>query len=282
MSTTTPPDTLRTAHATEDGAGVKIHRIQDFSGGLDPFLMLDELKSSQREDYIGGFPPHPHRGFETITYLIHGGLTHQDSMGNQGKVEAGEAQWMSAGRGVIHSEMPLLDADGLHGFQAWVNLPAQRKMDTPRYRDIRRAEMGRCSAPGLQLTAIAGPWVGNFGAVDGPLAALGADAAMADVRLDAGHSLQLILEPDQRLLAYVYAGQVGADVESGRLLVWVNQTNVQIHSPTGCGLLLLRGTPLREPISHRGPFVMNSAEEIEQAFADYSAGRLATPPSSVL
>jgi quercetin 2,3-dioxygenase len=279
--TTTRPDSMRTAEPTQDGAGVKIRRIHDFSGRLDPFLMLDELKASASEDYIGGFPPHPHRGFETLTYLIHGGLTHEDSMGNRGEVHAGEAQWMSAGRGVIHSEMPLRDTDGLHGFQVWVNLPARRKMDAPRYRDVHAAEMITVSGEGVTLKAIAGSWQVDFGNAQGPLPQIGEDAAMADVRVAAGGRLAVKTAPEERLLAYIYDGALGETLATGRMAVWAGHDTVELASRDGASLLLFRGTPLREPISHHGPFVMNSAEEIQQAVEDYRAGRLATPPATV-
>lgn len=278
---TTRPEAIRTAVPTQDGAGVKIRRINDFTGRLDPFLLLDELKASAREDYIGGFPPHPHRGFETLTYLIHGGVTHEDSMGNRGEVHAGEAQWMSAGRGVIHSEMPLLDSDGLHGFQVWINLPAARKMDPPRYRDIRAAEMVTEKGDGTTLKAIAGPWNTSTGRVEGPLARLGDDAAMADVGMEPGARLIVELEPGARLIAYVYSGSLGDGLDAARLGVWSGQTRVELASSEGARLLLLRGHPLGEPIRHHGPFVMNTDAEIRQAIADFEAGRLATPPASV-
>lgn len=279
--TTTRPDSIRNAEPTQDGAGVKIRRIHDFSGGLDPFLMLDELKASAREDYIGGFPPHPHRGFETLTYLIHGGLTHEDSMGNRGEVHAGEAQWMSAGRGVIHSEMPLRDSDGLHGFQAWVNLPARRKMDAPRYRDVRADEMVTVSNGDVTLKVIAGTWNGSLGNVQGPLPQIGDDAAMADVQIGSGATLVVGMMPEERLLAYVYQGSLGETLTAGRMAVWSGHDRVELTARENSRVLLFRGTPLQEPISHHGPFVMNSAEEIEQAVEDYRAGRLATPPASV-
>lgn len=278
---TTQPDTIITAQPTEDGAGVKIRRINDFTGRLDPFLLLDELKASAREDYIGGFPPHPHRGFETLTYLIHGGVTHEDSMGNRGEVHAGEAQWMSAGRGVIHSEMPLLDSDGLHGFQVWINLPATRKMDPPRYRDIRIAEMVTAERDGVMLMAIAGTWNTSTGRIEGPLAQLGDDAAMADVSLDSGASLTVEIDPGARLIAYVFGGSLGAGLNMGRMGVWSEQPRVELTASGSARLLLLRGQPLREPIRHHGPFVMNTDTEIRQAIADFEAGRLATPPASV-
>lgn len=281
MATTTP-DAMHTAAPTEDGDGVKIQRIHDFNGRLDPFLLLDELKASAREDYIGGFPPHPHRGFETLTYLIHGGLSHEDSMGNRGEVHAGEAQWMSAGRGVIHSEMPLRDSDGLHGFQLWVNLPASRKMDAPRYRDVHATEMVTSDRDGVTLKAIAGSWTGDFGSVEGPLPGIGDGAAMADVRMAPGAHLAISMNAGERLLAYVYTGSLSETLTMGRMGVWSDQKRVEMNAQEDVSLLLFRGTPLREPISHHGPFVMNTAEEIEQAVEDYRAGRLATPPESVV
>lgn len=278
---TTQPETTHAAQPTQDGAGVRIRRINDFTGGLDPFLLLDELKASAREDYIGGFPPHPHRGFETLTYLVHGGLTHEDSMGNRGEVHAGEAQWMSAGRGVIHSEMPLLDSDGLHGFQIWINLPAARKMDAPRYRDVRADEIVTAGADGVTFRAIAGAWSTGIGRVTGPLQQLGEDAALADVRLEPGAGLALELDPGDRLIAYVHHGSLGDGLESGRMAVWSGRTQVDLAASGGASVLLLRGRPLGEPIVHYGPFVMNTFQEIRQAVADYEAGRLASPPASV-
>ncbi|MFO8152053.1 pirin family protein [Thioalkalivibrio sp.] len=278
---TTTPEAILTAAPTEDGDGVKIQRIHDFNGRLDPFLLLDELKASAREDYIGGFPPHPHRGFETLTYLIHGGLTHEDSMGNRGEVHAGEAQWMSAGRGVIHSEMPLRDSEGLHGFQVWVNLPAARKMDAPRYRDVHATEMVTSDRDGVTLKAIAGSWIGGFGTVEGPLPGIGDGAAMADVGLVPDATLAIEMKAGERLLAYVYEGSLSETLTEGRMAVWSDQDRVEMTARDGASLLLFRGMPLREPISHHGPFVMNTAEEIEQAVEDYRAGRLATPPESV-
>lgn len=267
---------VRKAQPTQDGAGVKIRRIHDFGAGMDPFLMLDELKASAQEDYIGGFPPHPHRGFETLTYLLHGGLTHEDSMGNKGEVHAGDAQWMSAGRGVIHSEMPLTDSDGLHGFQVWINLPSHRKMDEPQYKDLRHAEMGRLEWAGGQLKAIAGSWQTSQGQVEGGLPQLGESACMADLRLQAGQKLTLTLKPGQLLQAYVYQGRLEEGLEAGSLGSFQpdQQGQILLSAQNDLGLLLLTGPALKEPIAHYGPFVMNSEEEIQQAVSDYQTGQL--------
>ena len=150
---------LRQARPAMDGDGVKIARVSGMRhAGMDPILLLDELRSEQREDFAGGFPPHPHRGMQTLTYMRKGGIVHEDSEGNRGEIRGGGAQWMSAGSGIIHSEMPTPDSDGFHGFQLWVNLPAARKMEAPRYRDIPAEELAEATGPGFQLAAIAGDW----------------------------------------------------------------------------------------------------------------------------
>ncbi|SFX25300.1 pirin family protein [Marinospirillum alkaliphilum] len=278
MNQLTTPRNLRNAQPTQDGAGVKIRRIHDFGGGMDPFLMLDELKASAREDYIGGFPPHPHRGFETLTYILHGGLTHEDSMGNRGEVHAGDAQWMSAAHGVIHSEMPLLDSDGLHGFQIWINLPSHRKMQAPQYRDLRDAEMGHLHWESGHLKAIAGHWQTSAGEASSDLPQVGEQAALADLQLKAGASLTLQQPEGRSVHAYVYQGDLAQGVRSGQLASFMPE-NGQVILQAGdadTGVLLLTGPALREPIAHYGPFVMNTPAEIQQAFQDYQTGQLTT------
>ena len=273
------------AQPTQDGAGVKIRRVHHFGGRLDPFLMLDELKASNEEDYIGGFPPHPHRGFETLTYLIHGGLTHEDSMGNRGEVHAGEAQWMSAGNGVIHSEMPLTDQQGLHGFQAWINLPARRKRDQPQYRDLKVSQMGQLKLAHWQFKAIAGQWSVDKTSVQSQQHQLGEAASMADAQLEAQSQLTLQLPAGERLLIYVYQGQLNAALQAGQLGVIdpsEEARHLDLHSGTEeSGFLLLRGKPLNEPIAHYGPFVMNNEAEIQQAIHDYQTGQLTQQPSDI-
>jgi len=182
---------------------------------------------------------------------------------------------------VIHSEMPLRDSDGLHGFQLWVNLPGRRKMDMPRYRDVHAEEMVTASGDGASFKAIAGSWNGSFGTVQGPLPQIGEDAAMADVQIAAGTTLTIEMNREERLLAYVYQGSLEDTPTMGQMAVWSGQERVQLTSQEGASLLLFRGTPLEEPISHHGPFVMNSEEEIQQAVDDYRTGRLATPPASI-
>lgn len=279
--TPTPPDTVKTSHPTQDGAGVKIRRIHDFAGGLDPFLMLDELKATAGEDPGGGFPPHPHRGFETLTYLVHGTLTHEDSMGNRGRIEAGEAQWLSAGRGVIHSEMPEPDAEGLHGFQLWVNLPARRKMDRPRYRDVHNDAMRHLPEDDdpLRFKAIAGSWQTSAGDTEGPLPQIGEGAAMADLALPAGYRLSLAVQLEDRVLAHVFEGEL-IGLATGQMGIWHGHTQIHLIAQHDARVLLFKGRPLDEPIAHYGPFVMNTSEELEQAISDYQSGQLAAEPTS--
>lgn len=273
--------TVRTAEPTQDGAGVKIRRINDFNGQLDPFLMVDELKSNVKDDYIGGFPPHPHRGFETLTYLLHGGLQHRDSEGHQGGVGSGGAQWMRAGRGVVHSEMPTTDSNGLHGFQVWINLPAKLKMSAPTYRDLQGDDIPELAFPGGKARLIADHWTFNGQEGRGALATLGDGAGMADLRIDAGATVRIELPADYRLLGYVYAGNVrvadGQTFPDGQLLVIPQTTQtIELSGKDNVGMLLLAGRALGEPIAHRGPFVMNTQVEIQQAMEDYQSGRMGT------
>lgn len=275
---------IRYAQPTEDGAGVKIRRISEFTGKIDPFLMVDELKSSIKDDYIGGFPPHPHRGFETLTYLLHGGLSHRDSEGHQGGVSRGGAQWMRAGSGVVHSEMPTTDSDGLHGFQVWINLPAALKMSTPAYRDVQSSEIPQVTFTGGSARLIADHWQFNETSGEGAMSTLGDGAGMADLSLDAGATVEIKLPEGYRLMAYVYGGDVSAlrqdageqgKAKNGGLMVFDRGDQiVTLHSETASGLLLLSGKPLDEPIAHRGPFVMNTTAEVEQSMLDYQSGAM--------
>jgi redox-sensitive bicupin YhaK (pirin superfamily) len=276
---------VRFARPTEDGAGVKIRRINEFTGALDPFLMVDELKSDQKDDYIGGFPPHPHRGFETLTYLLHGGLNHRDSEGHHGGVARGGAQWMRAGSGVLHSEMPTTDSDGLHGFQVWINLPAHLKMSKPAYRDVQTDEIPTINFKGGHARIIADHWQFNGGQAQGALPTLGDGAGMAQLQIDTGATVRVQLPSGYRLLAYVFEGSVRAThssqtqpsqhYESGALLSFpIGTETIDLHSESGAGLLLLSGKPLHEPIAHRGPFVMNTEAEITQAIHDYQSGAM--------
>ncbi|MCE8019342.1 pirin family protein [Halomonas sp. MCCC 1A11036] len=263
------------SHPSQDGDGVHIQRIHRFDGELDPFLMLDELGSDQPDDYIGGFPPHPHRGIQTLTYIIHGGITHEDHLGHSSTIQAGDAQWMHTGRGIVHSEMPLTDSQGLHGFQLWLNLPAREKMSEPRYRDVRSGEMPRLKAETAELIALGGIWSSVTGdSISGPLESLAGDGAVAHAQIEAGGELTLAAG-SETLAVYVFEGTLqvdDADVMAGQLARLGSGDTLRLSSREGAQCLLLAGTPHREPIAHYGPFVMNHMGEIEQALRDYRNG----------
>ncbi|MDN3523230.1 pirin family protein [Halomonas ramblicola] len=267
-------DRLQPSQPSQDGDGVQIRRIHDFGGGLDPFLMLDELGSDRPDDYLGGFPPHPHRGMQTLTYVIHGGLTHEDHLGHSSTIRAGDAQWMHTGRGIIHSEMPLTDSQGLHGFQLWINLAAAEKLTPATYRNVRAGEMPRLAGAGSELIALGGHWRRTDGeGVEGPLDALAGRGAVAHVRLAAGAELALDVDAPT-LLAYVFAGELdigGRTVPAGHLARLGPGSRLALSGGAG-EALLLAGTPHGEPIAHYGPFVMNHQHELEQALRDYRDG----------
>lgn len=263
-----------------DGAGVKLKRV--LSGGLqqrlDPFLMLDEFGSDHPGDYLAGFPDHPHRGFETVTYMLDGRMRHRDSAGNEGVIGPGDVQWMTAGRGVVHSEMPEQQEGRMRGFQLWVNLPASEKMTAPRYRGLAAADIPVLTPQaGVSLKLIAG----TFGDVTGAVTDICTRPLYADLALAAGTDFQLPLPAGHNAFLYVYEGavQVGErrqPVGRGQLAVLANlpqADGVSWHADADTRLLLIAGAPIGEPVVQWGPFVMNSREEIEQAFDDYRNGR---------
>ncbi len=275
---------LRAAQPSRDGDGVAIQRMTGMRhAGMDPILMLDELRSAHREDFAGGFPPHPHRGMQTLTYLKHGGIIHEDNRGNRGEIRGGGAQWMSAGRGIIHSEMPTLDSSGLHGFQLWVNLPAAQKMSPPRYRDIPASALTTLEHPTVTATAIAGRWTLRDLSQDreetlaGPLQELADLAGVMDVTLAPHSELAVATRPTENVLVYIYDGSVAlGEAQVSAQHMAITDAGDTLHLTAGAdgsGLLVLRGEPLGEPVAHYGPFVMNTAEEIDQAIADYQSGR---------
>jgi redox-sensitive bicupin YhaK (pirin superfamily) len=265
----------------QDGAGVKINRVltQNLQRRLDPFLMLDAFGSDKAGDYIAGFPPHPHRGFETITYMLAGSMRHQDSGGNEGLITDGGVQWMTAGRGVIHSEMPEQTEGLMEGFQLWLNLPARDKMDDPWYRDIPAGEIPRfTTAEGAEVRVIAGSSHGTTGAVQRND---GTEALYLDVHLAAGASFEQALPPGHNAFIYVYRGEAvvaGKGIGQARMAVLANPADadgIRITASEPCRLLLLAGKPLGEPIAQYGPFVMNTQQELQQAVEDFRAGRFA-------
>jgi hypothetical protein len=264
--------------AASDGAGVKLTRVigQPALPDLDPFLMLDEFGSDKGADYIGGFPDHPHRGFETVTYMLAGSMRHGDNQGNVGLLRPGSVQWMTAGRGIIHSEMPEQEEGLMQGFQLWVNLPAKDKMCKPRYQDIDPEKIPVVERPdGTKVKVL----VGSFDGVRGPVTDVATDPLYLDITLPAGVKASVPVEAEHNAFAYVFEGsaRIGAEaqlVERGLLAVLSLGETVTVEGgPDGGRLILVAGRPLREPVAKYGPFVMNTPQEIRQAIADYQAGR---------
>lgn len=269
------------ALTVNDGAGVRIKRTLGQNAGFrhDPFLMLDEFGSSNPDDYVAGFPSHPHRGFETITYMIEGHMLHEDHLGNRGELKNGDVQWMSAGSGIIHSEMPQQDHGVMRGFQLWLNLPAKDKMQPPRYRDIRRDEIPRVAIDGGEALVIAGNIEINGDSIAGPLQQPATEPLYVDLHLRANQSLTLPLPAGHNALAYVYEGSVTVGeqhrtLEPGQAGILGAGDSVTLRATSDARMLLLAGKPIGEPIAQWGPFVMNTPDEIEQAIDDYRSGRL--------
>jgi len=265
---------------TSDGAGVKLTRVfaQDLQRRLDPFLLLDAFGSDKADDYIAGFPDHPHRGFETVTYMIAGRMLHKDSAGNQGLLENGGVQWMTAGRGVIHSEIPQQEEGVMEGFQLWLNLPASTKMSAPWYRDFRNHELPQfVTEQNAQVTVIAGQSHGVAGAVTRDTT----EPIYLDVRLPAGATFEQAVPPGHNVFVYVYRGELSIGnkgVPQQRMALFANNgqaDGVRVEATADSRFLLLAGKPLNEPIVQYGPFVMNSQQEIHQAISDFREGRLA-------
>jgi hypothetical protein len=272
------------AVATSDGAGVRLRRSlgQQPDARLDPFLMLDEFASDDPEDYIAGFPAHPHRGFETVTYMLEGHMLHEDHLGHRGHLESGGAQWMTAGRGIVHSEMPQQDRGRMHGFQLWINLPAREKLKPAAYRDIRPDEIPEATLPGGGTARLlAGTLDLGERTVTGPIEGVTTDPVFVDVMLPAEASLHYPLPPGHNALIYAFQGRlrIGDDsqaaIGSHEAALLSTGEGVEIHADgEPARFLLLAARPLGEPVVQYGPFVMNSREEIEQALDDYRAGRL--------
>lgn len=265
----------RPAMATQDGDGVKIRRVADFSAlSLDPFLMIDELKSDDEKDYIGGFPPHPHRGIETFTYILKGGFEHQDQMGNKKAIKAGDVQWMSTGFGVVHSEMPLADAtDGMHGFQIWLNMPAKDKLRPAIYQDTTDDPVPEFDFSTGKLRVLAGSWQLDGESFQSNLNELAGQGAIADLTLEANVVVNLDVGQGEFLGVYVYRGDLWGAQQGEFVILNSNETNALETNNEGAGLLLFKGTPIREKIAHMGPFVMNTQEELQQAVRDYQTGK---------
>ena len=264
--------------ATSDGAGVKLTRVltQPLQRRLDPFLMLDAFGTDNPDDYIGGFPDHPHRGFETVTYMIAGRMRHRDSAGHEGLLQNGGVQWMTAGRGIVHSELPEQEAGRMEGFQLWLNLPAKDKMSPPWYRDIQSDTLPQFSTPeGVTARVIAGESHGVAGAVKRD----STQPLYLDLHFDAGASFAQALPATHNAFVYVYRGELrvgNTPVPAQRMAILRNEGDgVVLHADAPARALLIAGAPLNEPIAQYGPFVMNTKEEIFQAVQDFQAGRFA-------
>jgi len=278
---------LVTGQATSDGDGVKLTRVltQALQRRLDPFLMLDAFGSDDAGDYIGGFPDHPHRGFETVTYMLAGRMRHRDSNGNEGLLQNGGVQWMTAGRGLIHSELPEQEAGRMEGFQLWLNLPAADKMTAPGYRDIPGAEIPELRLPGALVRVIAGTSHG----VDGAVRKAHTEPLYLDLHLEPGARFEQALPAGHNAFVYVYRGELAIDAGAARTDVPRERMAVLANAPDrdgvrvqagadGARALLIAGKPLNEPIAQYGPFVMNRQSEIFQAVEDFHAGKFGVPP----
>lgn len=273
------------SQAVTDGDGVKIQRsvARGQLHTFDPFLLLDEFLSDDAADYIGGFPEHPHRGFETVTYMLEGRMRHRDHMGNEGVISSGGVQWMSAGRGVLHSEMPEQEQGLLHGFQLWINLPASEKMSEPKYRDFKARQIPTLSLDsGAVVKVIAGEFRQGAQRIQGAVVGVSTKPDYFDVFLPEQTSIDIEVEENKTVVVYVYEGSIdvgGVDgsrrpLKSQQLGQLRNGNRVKLQSNNAARFLLLAGEPLKEPIANWGPFVMNTREQIEQAIEDYRLGRL--------
>ena len=262
--------------AASDGAGVKLKRsigthLIDYH---DPFLMLDEFGSENKDDYIGGFPPHPHRGIETVTYMLSGEFEHEDSTGAKGKMSSGDVQWMKTGGGIIHSEMPAMTEGKLHGFQLWVNMPAKYKMNKPEYIYIDAEQMEVHKDDDKKIKVIAG----KFENTEGPVKGHNIEPIYFDVEIEKDKEFIFDLPPAHNSLIYLIDGEIKvgkqshAQAKNSTLIILSKGKNLKVSSLTKAKFLLISGKPIGEPIARGGPFVMNTKEEILKAVQDYHNG----------
>ena len=291
-----PIKRLIKAKPTIEGAGVHLRRAFGFGNtqDFDPFLLLDDFRNDKPEDYLAGFPWHPHRGIETITYILSGEVEHGDSLGNQGVLEAGDVQWMTAGSGIIHQEMPRGDRDGkMHGFQLWANLPSSLKMTAPRYQDVQSTDIPEVvDDDGTKIRVICGSIWGATGPVDG----IAAEPEYLDVSVPPGKRKILPVETTRHAFAYVFAGSgrfcnasapldvptegvgwsdtsLSEEADNRSLVLFDRGNEVSIQAgDKGIRFLLVSGKPIEEPVAWYGPIVMNTQEQLRQAFAEYKAG----------
>ena len=282
LTDTTPARVIRTIRGrpTSDGAGVKLTRV---IGGpdlpdLDPFLLLDEFGTDKAEDYLAGFPEHPHRGFETVTYMLDGRMRHRDNHGNEGLLTPGAVQWMTAGRGLVHSEMPEQESGRMRGFQLWVNLPARDKMTAPKYQEFAPEKIPVAHpAKGIEVKVIAGA----VGDTQGPISQPATDPVYLDISLQPGHAWDYALPAGHNAFAYVFEGALTVGEGDGARPLDTHEMGVlgggdtlQLRAGSQpARLILVAGRPLREPVMRHGPFVMNTRQELMQAFVDFQEGR---------
>lgn len=272
------------AMETSDGAGVRIKRSlgQSPHARLDPYLMLDEFGSDQPQDYIAGFPSHPHRGFETVTYMIEGHMLHEDHLGNRGNLKNGGVQWMTAGRGIVHSEMPQQESGQMRGFQLWLNLPAAEKMKPAGYRDIQPEEIPDLQLGDARIKLVAGTLDIDGQTRDGAVTGGSTQPLYADIHLPATGEVTVPVSDQLTGLVYLYEGTAGLQTEDGpddltrsSAHVLSGGDSIKLLAGTeGARILLIAGRPIGEPVVQYGPFVMNTREEIEQTMQDYREGRL--------
>jgi len=276
---TRPVARLAQAQPAIEGAGVHLRRAFGFGDPteLDPFLLLDDFRGDEPAQYAAGFPWHPHRGMETITYVLAGEVEHRDSLGNRGVLGAGDVQWMTAGSGIIHQEMPKGDPDGrMYGFQLWANLPAEHKLTDPRYQDVKGADIPVVEQDGMRVRVVCG----SFGNATGPVEGIAAAPIYLDVALPAGAGKSIPVEASRHAFAYVFEGSASfGDLAQAReigdrsLAVFGQGDEVLVHAgDAGARFLLVSGRPIGEPVAWRGPIVMNTDEELRQAFRELEDG----------
>ena len=282
MNTVSPRGVARLARGmpTSDGAGVKLTRVigQPQLPDLDPFLMLDEFGTDNPGDYIAGFPDHPHRGFETVTYMLDGRMRHRDNHGHEGVLAPGDVQWMTAGRGIVHSEMPEQQSGRMRGFQLWINLPAREKMTAPKYQEFPAQDIPQVDSQGVRVKVIAGRVEG----LTGPIAQPATDPTYLDIELSPGQGFSHALPAGHAAFVYVYEGEArigegdaAATTRTHELAVLTDGGAIRLEGrgDSPARAILVAGRPLREPVAKYGPFVMNTREELMQAFEDFQNGR---------
>jgi hypothetical protein len=262
-----------------DGAGVRLKRAFGNLQGvnLDPFLLLDDIHSNDPKDFIAGFPWHPHRGMETVSYLVHGKFEHEDSLGNKGTIKGGEIQWMTAGSGIIHQEMPV-QYDGLiRGFQLWVNLPSKHKMMQPRYQDIKKAEIKDVTIDNLVTVKVL---AGDYNGVSGPVKGIISDPTYLDIHIDQENSFEYVVPSDHTAMLYILEGEGYFDsskeklVDNDNLVVFGKGNRIKIETDKkDLRFLLMTGEPINEPVAWQGPIVMNTQQELRQAFSELQTGK---------